>query len=137
MRLFPIFRRKNKEPSKGRVLLAVLYVAPRESVSTEQAHALRQIILTASPLYLDFLNPGSFIVFFPGTDKGNGMAIRLAEDLRQYARQNSIEGFGVGTCLGDCIAQFNSKGSLVSRPLGIAINDAMSFVIQDGKKNAR
>ena len=137
MGLLSQFKRdKQSEPPAETVSLTVLYATAREGLSAETAFALRDIISASSPLDFEFLNPGSFTVYFNGAAGGKAQAEELAHALRQYANANAISSFGVAARVGECIAAFDAKGRLASPPLGLAINEAMSAAIKEASANA-
>ena len=129
-------RKKRSDPPAKAVSLTVLYATAREGLSAEAAFALRDIISSASPLDFEFLNPGSFTVYFNGTVSGKAQADELAQALKQYANNNSISSFGVAAHVGECIAAFDIKGRMASRPMGLTINHAMSAAFKEASRNA-
>ena len=132
MSLLSIFqRRKDTEPKVESVLLAVLFATAREGLSVDGTYALREIISKSSPLDFYFLNPGSFTVYFRGSDIGKNIAEDLASALREYARKNGIPSFGVAIQEGECIVAIDRNGRFASMPVGITINHA---IIAAGKE---
>ena len=129
-------RKKQSEPPAETVSLTVLYATARDGLSAEAAYALRDIISASSPLDFEFLNPGSFTVYFNGAVGGKAQADELAQALRQYANNNAISSFGVAAHVGECIAAFDADGRMASRPLGLTINHAMSAAIKEASGNA-
>ena len=129
-------RQKDTEPKAEAVLLAVLYATAREGLSADAGYALRDIISKSFQLDFVFLNPGSFTVYFSGSDEGKNQAEELANALRQYARKNAIPSFGVAIHAGECIVAFDSNGRLASRPLGLTINHAMTAAHKEASGNA-
>ena len=120
MGLLSQFKRKKKsEPSAVAVSLTALYATAREGLSAEAAYALRDIISASSPLDFEFLNPGSFLVYFNGEAGGKAQADELAQVLRQYANNNAISSFGVAAHVGECITAFDTNGRMALHPLGL------------------
>lgn len=137
MSLLGIFnRQKVNQPAAKAVSLTVLYATVREGLSADAAYALRDIISASCPLDFEFLNPGSFTVYFGGSDIGKNQAEELAKALRLHARNNAIPLFGVALRAGECIVAFDSDGHLASRPLGMTINDAMTAAHKEASANA-
>jgi hypothetical protein len=132
MGLFDLFTRKsNGTVSAGRVSLAVLYVIGGDALSSDNAFALRDIIIAAAPIDFAFLNPGSFEVFFPGTEDGRGKVEQLAVTLESFAALHGISSFGVGVQVGPCLVARDAKGQFTSRPVGETISRAMRTAIQE------
>lgn len=128
-------RKKQNELSAEAVPLTVLYATARDGLSTEEAFALRDIISASSPLDFEFLNPGSFTVYFNGAVGGKAQADELAQAMRQYANNNAISSFGVAAHVGECITAFDIDGRMTSRPLGLTINQAMAAAIKEASVN--
>ena len=138
MSLVSIFkRRKDKQPKVESVLLAVLFATAREGLSVDGAYALRDIISKTSPLDFYFLNPGSFTVYFRGSDIGKNIAEDLANALRRYAAENGIPSFGVAIQEGECIVAIDSNGRFASLPVGMAIGHAIAAAGKEADAIAR
>lgn len=136
MGLLSLFKRKKKsEPLVEVVSLTVLYATAHGGLSTEEALALRDIVSASSPLDFEFLNPGSFTVYFDGTVGGQAQAEELARALRQYANENAISSLGVAMQVGECAAVFDANGRMASLPMGLTINHAMSAAIEEASAN--
>jgi hypothetical protein len=118
-------RKKDDQPVAKTVVLAVLCATAREGLSAKDALALRDIIVGATPVYVQFLNPGGFIVCFNGSALGKTKADELAEMLKQYAKDNAIIPFGVATHVGECNAVVGADEQIVAIPLGLPVNHAM------------
>lgn len=137
MSLLNLFKRqKSSGPTAEAVLLNVLYATAREGLSADAAYALRDLISATSPLDFEFLNPGSFTVYFSGSNIGKNQSEELAIALRQYARKNAIPSFGVAIQAGECIVAFDPDGRLASRPWGLTINHAMTAAYKEASTNA-
>ncbi len=113
------------------VHLAVLFATARGGLSADSAYTLRDIISKSSPLDSYYLNPGSFTVYFRGSDIGKNIAEDLANALREYAGKNGIPSFGVATQAGDCMVAIDSIGRFASMPVGLTIDHA---IIAAGKE---
>lgn len=132
MGILDLFACKPK-PNAGEMELTVLYVTARDGLSPEDAFAIRKLILSAQPIDFGFLNPGSFELFFQGSEAGKLQANDLASQLKAFAITHSISSFGVGIKTGRCIVEQNAKGQFTSRPLGETITQAMHAAIAEAK----
>lgn len=129
MGLFSFLSRKPKLVAEY-IPLVVLYAVDRDGLSAENAFALRALLLAARPRDFFYLPPGSFQVFFPGTEEGDAGAGRLAAELEAYAGCHGMLSFGVGVAAGTCIAQWDARGGFTMPPLGMTINRAARIAYQ-------
>lgn len=137
MALFGLFGRKSKGYASPWLELTIAYAIARDGLEPEHAFALRGKVMAASPVDFEFIAPGSFLAFFPGTTEGLQAATRLADVLRGYARERSLPAFGVGIRQGECLAQIGRAGGFVAKPAGAVISQAMNLAIQEADVQAR
>jgi len=117
----------------SQVSLTVLYVTGRDTLSAKNVIALRDLISGAAPIDFVFLNPGSFEVFFPGTEEGKAKARQLNSALRSLASRQNISPFGVGVQIGPCLVAQDARGRFTSPPIGETISRAMRAAIQEAR----
>ena len=131
MALFGLFGRKNKGYASPWLQLTVVYASARDGLEPDDAFALRGRVIGAHPIEFEFMAPGSFLAYYPGTPGGLASGNQLAEALRSYARDKSVQAFGVGVKQGECLAQLSGSGRFVAKPAGAVIAEAMNLAIEE------
>lgn len=136
MALFGLFGSRKKGYDSPWLQLTVVYATAREGLGPEHAFALRGLVMAAHPIGFEFIHPGSYLSFYPGTADGLQAGQRLAETLRAYARDHALPAFGVGVEQGECLAQLSGAGRFVGKPAGAVISQAMNLAINEADANA-
>ena len=134
MALFGLFGRKNKGYASPWLQLTVVYATARKGMEPEHAFALRGKLIAAHPIDFEFMSPGSFLAFYPGTAEGLQAGTELADALRGYARDKSLPAFGVGVQQGECLAQMSGSGRFAAKPAGAAISQALKLAIEEASR---
>lgn len=137
MALFGLFGKKKRGYASPWLQLTVVYATAREGLQPDDAFALRGRVMAAAPIDFEFMAPGSFVAFYPGTADGLQAGTRLADMMREYARLKSLPAFGVAVQQGECLAQMSGSGRFVAKPVGTVISQTMSLAIQEADINAR
>ena len=125
MAFFGLFGSKRKGYASPWLQLTVVYATAKDGLEPEDAFALRGMVLAAAPIDFEFKNGNSYIVFFQGTAAGLQAANDFAGLLREYAREKSLAGFGVGVQQGECLAQMRANWRFAGKPAGTANSLAM------------
>lgn len=133
MAFFELFGRKNKGYASPWLQLTVVYATARDGLAPEHAFALRGALIAARPIDFEFINPGSFLVFYPGTAEGLQAGTRLADALRGYARDKSVPNFGVSVQQGECIAQMSGSSRFVAKPMGTVVSQTMRMAMEEAE----
>ncbi|MEO8103867.1 MAG: hypothetical protein ABI790_15195 [Betaproteobacteria bacterium] len=136
MALFGLFGGKKKGYASPWLQLTVVYATARDGLAPEQAFALRGKVTAAGPIDFEYVNPGSFLVYFPGNAEGLLAGSRLADSMRTYAGDNGVPAFGVGVRQGECLAQTSGAGRFVAKPAGAVIAEAMNLAIAEAATHA-
>ena len=136
MALFGLFGRKDKGYASPWLQLTVVYATAKEGLQPDAAFALRGKMLAAHAIEFEFTNPGNILAFYPGTVEGQQAASRLADVLREVAREKSVPAFGVGVETGECLAQLNRAGRFVAKPLGVVISQAMELAHKEADRQS-
>ena len=131
MALFGLFGGKKKVYSSPWLQLTVVYAMCRDGLEPEHKFAIRGKVLAAKPIQFEIGESHTYLVFFPGSDSGLDAATQFAESLRDYAREKSLSGFGVGVNQGECLAQMSGTGRLAGKPAGAAIAEAKRLAQED------
>ena len=129
MALFGFLGRKNKGYASPWLHLTVVCATSPDGLAPEHAFALRGKVISAAPLYFEFIKSGSYLAFYPGTAEGLQAATALADALGAYGRESSVPNFGVGMQQGECLAQMSGAGRLKAKPVGAVISQAMEQAI--------
>ena len=137
MALFGLFGKKDKGYASPWLQLTVVYATARDGLEPEHAFALRGKVIAAGPIEFEFMSPGSFVAFYPGTAAGLQAGTGLADALRGYARDKSVPAFGVGVQQGECLAQMSGTGRFAAKPVGAVISQAMDLAIHEADAQAR
>ena len=137
MALFGLLGNKNKGYASPWLQLTVVYATARDGLDPEHAFVLRGHVISAHSLQFEFLKPGSFLVFFPGTAEGLSAGTLLADTMRNYAREKSVDAFGVGVLQGECLAQMRGPGRLAAKPAGQVITEAMKQAAIEAEADAQ
>ena len=136
MALFGLFGGKKKGYSSPWLQLTVVYAMCRDGLEPEHKFAIRGKVLAAKPIQFEIGESHTYLVFFPGSDSGLDAATQFAESLREYAREKSLSGFGVGVNQGECLAQMSGTGRFAGKPAGTAISLAMRQAAEEAGADA-
>lgn len=131
MALFGLFGGRKKGYASPWLQLTVVYATARDGLEPDDAFALRGKVMAARPIEFEYMSPGSFLAYFPGTEQGLQAGNRLADVLREHAREHSVPGFGVGVRQGECLAQLAGASRFRGKPAGAVISQAMQAAIED------
>lgn len=131
MAFFGLFGGNKKGYASPWLQLTVVYATSPNGLEPEYKFALRGRVLAAHPLYFEYISPGSFLAFYPGTAAGQQAAARLVEAMRGVAREKSVPEFGVSMLQGECLAQMSGNGRLKAKPQGLVISQAIDAAIQE------
>jgi hypothetical protein len=134
MTLFSFLTGKNKGYASPWLNLTIVYATSPDGLAPEHAFALRGKVMSAAPIYFEFIKSGAYLACFAGTHEGLHAGNRLAEELRIYGREKAVPNFGVGALQGECLAQM-SGNRLKTKPVGVVIAQAMEQALAEA--NAR
>ena len=137
MALFGLLGRKHKSYASPWLQLTVVYATARDGLEPDAAYALRGKLLAAGSLDFEFIDANAIVVFYPGTAAGLEAATRLADTLREVARDKVVTAFGVAVQQGECLAQMSGSGRLATKPAGVVISQAMQLAVQEADASAR
>jgi len=137
MALFGLFGRKNQGYASPWLQLTVVYATARDGLEPDAAYAFRGKMLAAGALHFEFINPASFLAFYPGTAAGLQAGTQLADTLRAVARDKSVPAFGAAVQQGECLAQMGGPGRLAAKPAGAVISRAMNLASEEANGHAR
>jgi hypothetical protein len=131
MAFFGLLGGKKKGYASPWLQLTVVYATSPNGLEPEHKFALRGKVLAAHPLYFEYISPGSFLAFYPGTAAGQQAATQLVNAMRGVARDKSVPAFGVSQLQGECLAQMSGNGRLKAKPQGLVISQAIDAATQD------
>lgn len=134
MALFGFLGRKNKGYASPWLNLTVVYATSPDGLAPEHAFALRGKVMSAAPIYFEFIKSGAYLACFAGTPEGLQAGSLLADALRTYGREKAVPAFGVSVLQGECLAQMSGT-RLKAKPVGVVIAQAMELAL--GEANAR
>lgn len=131
MAFFGLFGNKRKGYASPWLQLTVVYATSPNGLEPEHKFALRGKVLAAHPLYFEYISPGSFLAFYPGTAAGQQAGARLVEAMRAVARDKSVPAFGVSMLQGECLAQMSGNERLKTKPQGLVISQAIDAATRE------
>ena len=137
MALFGLLGRKHKNYASPWLLLTVVYATARDGLEPDAAYLLRGKMIAAGALHFEFIDPASFLAFYPGTAAGLQAGTELADTLRAVARDQSVPAFGAAVQQGECLAQMGGTGRLAAKPAGAVISQAMNLAIEEADAQAQ
>ncbi len=136
MALFGLFGRKKLGYSSPWLQLTVVYATSPSGLEPVHKFAVRGKVLTSGPIEFEYIEPGSYVAFFPGTAAGLALGNQLADDLRVIAQDKAVPNFGVGVQQGECLAQLRGTGRFVAKPAGKVISQALALAIEEANAHA-
>ena len=136
MALFGLFGRKKQGYASPWLQLTVVYATSPSGLEPTHKFAIRGKVLTSGPIEFEYIEPGSFLAFFPGTAAGLAAGNQLADALRVIAHEKAVPNFGVGVQQGECLAQLRGTGRFVAKPAGKIIAQALALAIDEANAHA-
>ncbi len=110
--------------------LIILYITDEWGFNEITWPILAQVIERGKPDYVEFLNPGTFYIYYKGTkQKRKKYDSLLAEMKGLIAGDDRFEDVRVGMANGKMIFEVDWLGRIKSPPIGGPGNDAMKNII--------
>jgi hypothetical protein len=110
--------------------LMILYINDENGFNEVTVPILIQIINSHNPDYYEFLNPGSFLIYWKATTQKQKKYDSLLTEVKDLIKKDDrFKDTRVGTAKGEMVFQTNWLGRIMSSPMGRPGNDAMKNII--------